>query len=117
MPLDPISSGAVPSPEWSVDGAARGPEWSVESVDGATGADAPERPGSTFGNVLTSQLANLEGTQNQAAEAARALATGSAADPSSAVVAIDRARLAMQLAATLRTKGVEAAQEILRTQV
>jgi flagellar hook-basal body complex protein FliE len=45
------------------------------------------------------------------------LAAGTAADPSAAVMAIERARLAMQLAAQVRTKGVEALQEIFHTQI
>ena len=44
-------------------------------------------------------------------------ADGTASDPTTAVVAVERAQLAMQLASQLRTKGVEALQDIFHTQV
>ena len=47
----------------------------------------------------------------------QALATGQATDPTSVVMAVERAQLAMQLAAQIRTKAVEAAQDIFHTQV
>ena len=47
----------------------------------------------------------------------QALATGQASDPTSVVMAVERAQLAMQLASQIRTKAVEAAQEIFHTQV
>ena len=49
--------------------------------------------------------------------APEAVGVALAADPSQAVVAVERAQLSMQLAAQLRTKGVEALQEILHTTV
>jgi flagellar hook-basal body complex protein FliE len=95
-----------------------GGEWNVGSVgalDGtpATGAAA----GGGFASALGSQLGALEKTQTQAAEASRSLADGTATDPTQAIVAVERAQLSMQLAAQLRTKGVEALQDIFHTQV
>ena len=49
--------------------------------------------------------------------AAQALATGEATDPTAVVMAVERAQLAMQLASQIRTKAVEAAQDIFHTQV
>ena len=49
--------------------------------------------------------------------ASQALATGQASDPTSVVMAVERAQLAMQLASQIRTKAVEAAQDIFNTQV
>ena len=46
-----------------------------------------------------------------------ALATGTATDPTAVVMAVERARLSMQLASQLRTKGVEAINDIFHTQV
>ena len=48
---------------------------------------------------------------------AQALATGQASDPTAVVMAVERAQLAMQLASQIRTKAVEAAQDIFHTQV
>jgi flagellar hook-basal body complex protein FliE len=67
--------------------------------------------------MLSGQLQSLESSQNNAAQAARSIADGTATDPSSAIVAVDRARLAMQLASTVRAKGVEAFQDVMRTQI
>jgi flagellar hook-basal body complex protein FliE len=44
------------------------------------------------------------------------LATGQAS-AEDAIMALERARLAMQLASTVRTKSVEAIQDLLHTQV
>ena len=49
--------------------------------------------------------------------ASQALATGQATDPTAVVMAVERAQLAMQLAGQIRTKAVEAAQDIFHTQV
>ena len=99
-----------------------GAEWNVGSVDGsagagAAGATAPSGGGSGFGSVLTDQLGKLEATQNDAAQASQDLATGKATDPEAVVMAVERARLSMQLASTLRTKAVEAVNDIFHTQV
>lgn len=100
--------------------ALNGGEWSVGSIGGLDGAPSTgAAPGASggFGQVLTDQLGSLEKSQTDAASASRALADGSATDPTAAVVAVERAQLSMQLAAQLRTKGVEALQEVFRTQV
>jgi len=108
MPIDPtLFTGG---PEWSVGGVGQGVGDAVTS-DGATGA------GSSFGAMLGEQLGQLEKLQNDAAGASRSLADGTASDPATAVLAVERAQLAMQLASQLRTKGVEAIQELLHTQV
>ena len=111
MPIDP--SMALKG----IGGGAGGPELNVGALDGTptTGAGAPSGPG--FGAMLGSQLGALEKTQTAAADASRSLADGTATDPTQAIVAVERAQLSMQLAAQLRTKGVEALQEIFHTQV
>lgn len=109
MPIDPsmLTSGA----EWQIGGVGNdlGGAGAVEGGNAAGGA--------SFGSMLGDQLAQLENLQNGAADAARSLADGTAADPTSAVVAVERAQLAMQLASQLRTKGVEALQDVFHTQV
>jgi flagellar hook-basal body complex protein FliE len=67
--------------------------------------------------MLTDQLGKLEATQNDAAKASQDLATGQASDPEAVVMAVERARLSMQLASTLRTKAVEAFTDVFHTQV
>jgi flagellar hook-basal body complex protein FliE len=106
LPIDPsmLTSGA---------------EWNVGAVDGSAGAGAaaPSGGGSAFGSMLTDQLGKLEGVQNDAASASQALATGQASNPEAVVMAVERARLSMQLASTLRTKAVEAFTDVFHTQV
>ena len=99
-----------------------GPEWSVGAPDIAPGTDAATGAtgaggGGDFGSMLVQQIDKLEGLQNDAADAARSVADGTATDPSAAVVAVERARLSMQLAAQLRTKGIEAFNDVFHTQV
>ena len=91
-----------------------GPEWNVGGV-GAAPAAQPAAGG--FGGMLSSSLQSLSQTQEDAASAARDLATGQASDPTTVVMAVERAQLAMQLASQVRTKAVEAAQDIFHTQV
>jgi flagellar hook-basal body complex protein FliE len=103
-------------------------EWTMPKVDGLTDADGTtigggsggtvgESGSGSFGGMLAKQLDGLAGLQNDAASASRSLADGTATDPSQVVVAVERAQLAMQLAAQLRTKAVDAVSEVFRTQV
>lgn len=91
-----------------------GPEWGIGSVGGAA-ETAPA--GGGFGGMLGKQLAQLSDSQAEATQQAQALATGEAQDPTEVVMAVERARLEMQMATTLRNKGVEVVQELMRTQV
>ena len=91
-----------------------GPEW---RIDGATGDAGAAQPAGGFGELLGSSIRSLTESQQQAAEAARQLASGQATDPTAVVMAVERAQLAMQLASQIRTKAVEAAQDIFHTQV
>lgn len=81
-------------------------------LEGTGGAESP-----SFGNELSGAISSLEGTQQSAAGAAQSLAAGTATDPESAVVTVQDAQMAMDLAATIRTKATEAAQSIFQTQV
>jgi flagellar hook-basal body complex protein FliE len=115
MPIDPsfLTTGG----EWSV-GSGVGGVGGAQSTDGGTPVDgAGSASGKGFGGMLADQVQSLEDQQVSAAEASRALADGTATDPSTAIVAVERARLSMQLAAQLRTKGVEAINDIFHTQV
>jgi flagellar hook-basal body complex protein FliE len=109
LPIDPsmVANGA----DWQI-GGATGPEWQVQSPTAAPGAGQQ-----SFGGALTQAIQGLADSQTQAAGAAEQLATGTATDPSSVVMTVERARLAMQLASQIRTKAVEAEQDIFHTQV
>ena len=103
IPIDPAFS--VTGPEFRIDGVPA----ADDAASGSTGAG--------FGDLLGKSLSSLATSQQEAADAAQALATGQAADPTAVVMAVERAQLAMQLASQIRTKAVEAAQDIFHTQV
>jgi flagellar hook-basal body complex protein FliE len=108
MPVDP---------SMVIKGIGGGAEWNVGALDGTPTAGPGAVSGPGFGAMLGDQLSSLEKTQTAAADASRSLADGTATDPTQAIVAVERAQLSMQLAAQLRTKGVEALQDIFHTQV
>lgn len=99
-----------------------GPQWQIppigndsvgsESIDQVGGAGAGK-----FDSMLGQQIQKLADMQTEAADASTKLATGQATDPAETIMAVERARLSMQLASTLRTKGVEAVSSIFQTQV
>ena len=105
MPIDPIHPSPSPAP-------------SGRSAPLEAPAPADQAAGAGFG-AHARQVAPVAGqaTQNEAAQASQALATGQATDPTAVVMAVERAQLAMQLASQIRTKAVEAAQDIFHTQV
>lgn len=105
--IAPIASPGVMS--------AIGPEWQVGGLEGA--APGAGQGGSGFGNMLSDQIGQLGELQADAAEGAQALATGQATDPAAVVMSIERARLGMQMASTIRTKAVESIQDVFHTQV
>jgi flagellar hook-basal body complex protein FliE len=108
-PIDP--SFAVSGADWQI-----APIESPAPTDGVADQSG-SGAGSGFGDMLGGAIQSLSKTQDDAAGAAQALATGQASDPTSVVMAVERAQLAMQLAGQIRTKAVEAAQEIFHTQV
>jgi len=98
-------SSAAPAEGLAQGGQAGG---ATESVGGESGG---------FGGELTQAISSLEKTQQSADSASQALATGKVADPESAVVTVEDAQMAMDLASQIRTKATEAAQSIFQTQV
>jgi flagellar hook-basal body complex protein FliE len=90
-----------------------GSEWSVGALQDGGSQAAPSGAGGGFAKVIGQLTSEQEG----AAQAAQQLAAGTASDPSQAVLAVERARLSMQLAAQIRTKVVESVNDIFHTQV
>jgi flagellar hook-basal body complex protein FliE len=105
MPIDPTFS--IGGPEWQIGGVGN-----VGGADGATQASS-----SGFGDMLGKAIDSVGADQENASAASRALATGQASDPTAVVMAVERAQLSMQLASQIRSKVVEAAQDIFHTQV
>jgi flagellar hook-basal body complex protein FliE len=94
--------------------AVLGGEWQMPAV---TDAPAGTGSGGGFGSALADQIGKLSELQDTAAAASQSLADGTATDPSSVVVAVEKAQLAMQLAGQIRTKGAEAINDIFHTQI
>lgn len=99
--------------EWQVQGIPELPQ--AETL--TPGVDAVPSSGEGFGSMLANEVGKLSELQTNAAQAGQALATGTATDPVSAVVAVEKAQLAMQFAGQIRTRGAEALSEIFRTQI
>jgi flagellar hook-basal body complex protein FliE len=93
---------------------AKGSEWQIQSP---TATPSQQQGGQSFGGALSQAIQGLSDSQTQAAGAAQSLAAGTATDPSSVVMSVERARLAMQLASQIRTKAIEAETDIFHTQV
>jgi flagellar hook-basal body complex protein FliE len=93
-----------------------GPEWNVGGVGALETPQAPAAGGG-FGQMLGNAVSGLEKSQTDAAGAAQTLVDGTATDPTSVVMQVERAQLAMQLASQIRTKATEAYQTIYQTQV
>ncbi|MDO9352491.1 MAG: flagellar hook-basal body complex protein FliE [Solirubrobacteraceae bacterium] len=104
-----------PIPATGALGGIGGPEW---QIGGLGGVEPGQKTGSgNFGQMLGQQIQGVADTQTEAATQSRALATGEATDPTEVVMSVERAQLAMQMATTMRNKGVEVVQELMRTQV
>jgi flagellar hook-basal body complex protein FliE len=97
--------------------AVNGLEWQVPGIGPAEQVEPQQPADGEFGGVLSNQISKLTDMQSEAAEASRSLADGTATDPTSVVMSIERARLAMQLASQIRTKAVESIQDVFHTQV
>jgi len=96
-------------------GAPEGLTQAAKSASGAGAVTGAEATG--FGGELTEAISALDKTQASASSASQALATGSVSDPESAIVTVQDAQLAMELASQIRNKVVEATQSIFQTQV
>jgi flagellar hook-basal body complex protein FliE len=117
MTLPPIGaiSGVLPQSALTGSSPVEGAGGVSNATAGVEGTAGGESGG--FGAALTHAISSLEQTQTSGAQAAQALATGTASNPESAVVTVADSQLAMQLASQIRTKAVEAAQQIFQTQV
>jgi flagellar hook-basal body complex protein FliE len=100
MPVSPIApvQGVLPSNFVSGAGAV-------------TGTD-----GSGFASTLTGAVDNLQQLQSTSKELAVSAVTGDLSDIHNATLASSRAQITLELMATVRNKGVDAFNEIMRMQ-
>ncbi len=71
----------------------------------------------TFGQLLTNALGDVNKVQLDAKQASIDLAAGKIQDVSEAVIATEKASIALQLTMQVRNKVLDAYQEIMRMQV
>lgn len=93
----------------------------IEGVLASTGTSylppaAEASDGGAFGASLGDALVNLQGLQSTSGELTVKAATGSLEDIHQATIASTRAAVTLELVSTLRIKGVEAFNEIMRMQ-
>ncbi|MDQ0754157.1 flagellar hook-basal body complex protein FliE [Arthrobacter sp. B3I4] len=79
-------------------------------------ATVPGTDGSGFASSLTGAVDNLQQLQSTSKELAVSAVTGNLDDVHNATIAASRAQITLELVATVRNKGVDAFNEIMRMQ-
>ena len=93
----------------------------VQSVQGTNYADGPAAAavtaaGGDFSTALTGAVDNLQLLQSTTKSLAVSAVTGNLNDIHTATLAATRAQVTLELVATIRNKGVDAFNEIMRMQ-
>lgn len=83
----------------------------------AAGQDTRTAGTADFSQTLRQALTEVNRLQQNAAEEAQKMVLGQAQDVHQVMIAMEQARLAMQLTVQVRNKLVEAYQEIARMQI
>lgn len=79
--------------------------------------DSPRQPEKAFGEYLQEALTNVNELQGEAQQARLNLAAGKIQDVAEVTIAAEKASIALQLTMQVRTKIVDAYQEVMRMQV
>ena len=95
-----------------------GPIESVQGVSGTgdLGTTKPAATGGDFAAALTGAVDDLQSLQSASKEMAIAAVTGNLDDIHKATLASTRAQVTFELVATVRNKGIDAFNEIMRMQ-
>jgi flagellar hook-basal body complex protein FliE len=78
---------------------------------------SPDATGSGFGEQVSAAVEKVDAIQMTADQAVAQVAAGNTEDTHKAVIAMERALLALDFTVQVRNKMLEAYQEIMRTQV
>ena len=106
------------SPLPPITGLASMPFGPITATDGPSAAtSATQAPDAGFAGILSSAISGLNGELVSSEHLSEKAATGQLADPTVALVAVEKADLAFQTAVQVRNKLVEGWQEISRMQV
>ncbi len=95
------------------------PTTGVSGLSGASGTDATgavSGSGSDFGSMLAKGINAVESSQNNADSLAVKAATGDLTDIHDYTIAATQASLMTELATTIRTKGIDAFNQIMGMQ-
>lgn len=74
-------------------------------------------PSTSFQNILTETVGEVQRLQNEADQSIRQLVSGEVTDVTEAMVAIERADISFQSMMAVRNKIVQAYEEVMRMQV
>lgn len=111
MPIYPVS-GAFPVSS-TVNTTGVGEIGANQDASAVNGMDAtPTTGASSFGNVID----GLQSLQGQSADLAVKAVTGSVDDVHTATIAATRAQVTLELVSAVRSKAVDAFNEIMRMQ-
>lgn len=86
-------------------------------ISGSDSQNKALQEGASFGQVLSNALEKVNHAQLEADGAVKKFLTGEIQDVHQVTIAMEQAKLMMQLAVEVRNKVVEAYQEISRMQV
>jgi flagellar hook-basal body complex protein FliE len=97
-------------------------EWGVGGVgsvaqNGTAGTAGTGSGDGSFGSALSGAINSLETSQANATTASQQLATGQLTDTTQAITSVENASLAMDLASQVRTKLVDAVNQVFETQM
>jgi len=99
-------------------GLASMPFGPITAADGpSAAARTTQAPASGFGDILSSAISGLNNQMVGSEHLSEKAATGELADPTVALVAVEKADLAFSTAVQVRNKLLEGWQEISRMQV
>jgi flagellar hook-basal body complex protein FliE len=101
----PLDSGRIKPPATPATDAA------------TTQSDGLQSGGSTFGKLLHGALQDVNTLQVEANRQAELLATGDAQNPHDAVIAMEKADLALQLTIRVTEKALSAYQQVSQMQI
>ena len=86
-------------------------------VKAVAGQLKPQIESKSFGEFLTEAIDDVNKLQHQSSKAAIDLAAGKIEDISQVTIAAEKASVAMQLTMAVRSKVLDAYQEVMRMQV
>ena len=90
---------------------------SVRRAESGTALGGANETAASFKDAVKNALGEVNHLQSQADEMAMKLATGDLEDVHRAMIAMQKAKLALDLTIQVRNKVIEAYQEIMRMQV